>query len=145
MIFLVLLPFVLGKILRISLKKQQVSSSWSYVTSSCVILVVYSALSLARHELYALGLGTYIQILCTVALVHGVLLLINAQGAKLLQLPPADGKALIFVASQKTFPVSLAVLAGLGGTPGNAVIVCLVFHFFQLFADSLLASFIRRR
>ncbi len=144
MIFLVLLPFIVGKGIRSVRNTQQVSSSWSYVTSSCVILVVYSALSLARHEFYGLHLSTYIQILCSAALVHGLLLLVNAQGAKALHLPPADGKALIFVASQKTFPISLAVLAGIGGSAGNAVIVCLIFHFFQLLADSLLASFLRR-
>lgn len=144
MMFLVLLPFILGKIIRKVSTKQQVSSSWSYVSSSCVILVVYSALSVARHEFYGLGLASYLQILCGAALVHGILLLCNAQGAKLLRLHPAESKALIFVASQKTFPISLAVLAGIGGNTGNAVIVCLVFHFFQLFADSLLASLLRK-
>ena len=59
------------------------------------------------------------------------------------KLNPENSKALLFVASQKTLPVSLAVLAGLHQETGNAVIVCLLFHFVQLFGDSILASRLR--
>ncbi|MCI5168446.1 MAG: hypothetical protein D3903_20735 [Candidatus Electrothrix sp. GM3_4] len=86
----------------------------------------------------------YLTILFSVSLVHFLLLGINSQAAKLFKLNPEDSKALLFVASQKTLPISLAVLAGLHQDTGNAVIVCLLFHFVQLLVDSMLASRFRQ-
>jgi sodium/bile acid cotransporter 7 len=144
MLLLVLLPFVLGKTLRTALNKQKVSASWSYVNSSCVILAVYISLAVSRQEFFQTNAGQYLAIFVSVSLVHLLLLAMNHQAAKLLKLTPEDSKALLFVASQKTLPVSLAVLAGLHQDTGNAVIVCLLFHFTQLFMDSVLASRFRR-
>ena len=53
-------------------------------------------------------------------------------------------KALLFVASQKTLAISLAVLASVQFDTGSAIIVCLLFHFFQLFLDSFLASYMKK-
>lgn len=145
MLLLVLLPFVLGKFLRIMVKKQQVSPNWSYVNSSCVILAVYISLAISRQEFFRTNAGQYLAVLFSVSLVHLLLLGINSQAAKLLKLNTEDSKALLFVASQKTLPVSLAVLAGLRQDTGNAVIVCLLFHFVQLLIDSVLASRFRIR
>ncbi|MCI5145450.1 MAG: hypothetical protein D3923_07935 [Candidatus Electrothrix sp. AR3] len=107
-------------------------------------MVVYASLAVSRQAFSGTGLAEYALILASVALVHCLLLAINALAAKMLQLKPADRNALILVVSQKTLPVSLAVLAGLGDDTGNAVIVCLMFHFFQLFVDSMLASLLRK-
>ena len=82
--------------------------------------------------------------LFSVSLIHLLLLGLNSLAAvKILQLNPEDAKALLFVASQKTLPVSLAVLTGLHQDTGNAIIVCLLFHFIQLLIDSALASRLR--
>jgi sodium/bile acid cotransporter 7 len=143
MLLLVLLPFVLGRLIRTWAKKKQVSANWSYVNSSCVILAVHASLAVSRDEFFSTGMSEYAAILVSVSLIHLLLLGGNAFAAKMLALNPADSRALIFVASQKTLPVSLAVLAGMGDDTGNAVIACLMFHFFQLFADSLLASYLR--
>ncbi|MDU9048085.1 MAG: bile acid:sodium symporter [Candidatus Electrothrix sp. Rat3] len=140
MLLLVLLPFVLGKTLRTMLKKQRVSPHWSYVNSSCVILAVYISLAVSRQEFFRTDAGQYLAVLFSVSLIHFLLLGINNRTAKLLRLNAEDSKALLFVASQKTLPVSLAVLAGLHQDTGNAVIVCLLFHFVQLLIDSVLAS-----
>ncbi|MCI5209529.1 MAG: bile acid:sodium symporter [Candidatus Electrothrix sp. ATG2] len=143
MLLLVLLPFIVGKLFRSIQQKQQVSPNWGYVNSSCVILTVYISLSASRQEFFRTDAGQYLATLLSVSLVHFLLLGINSQVGKLLKLNPEDRKALLFVASQKTLPVSLAVLAGLRQDTGNAVIVCLLFHFVQLFADSILASRLR--
>ncbi|WLE98568.1 MAG: bile acid:sodium symporter [Candidatus Electrothrix communis] len=145
MLLLVLLPFVLGKIIRTMLKKQRVSPNWSYVNSSCVILAVYISLAVSRQEFFRTDAGQYLAVLFSVSLVHLLLLAINTQAAKLLKLNTEDSKALLFVASQKTLPISLVVLAGLHQDTGNAVIVCLLFHFVQLLIDSVLASRFRIR
>ncbi|WP_339138550.1 MAG: bile acid:sodium symporter [Candidatus Electrothrix sp. GW3-4] len=145
MLLLVLLPFLLGKLLRTVLNKQKISAHWGYVNSSCVILAVYISLAMSRQEFFRTGLGEYLAVLYSVALIHLLLLALNTLAAKALRLPSADAKALLFVASQKTLPVSLAVLAGLHQDTGNAVVVCLLFHFSQLLIDSVLASRLRSR
>ncbi|MCI5115969.1 MAG: bile acid:sodium symporter [Candidatus Electrothrix sp. AW1] len=145
MVLLVLLPFMLGKTLRTVLKKQKVSANWSYVNSSCVIIAVYISLAVSRQEFFQTNTGQYVAVFLSVSLVHVLLLALNYQAAKWLELTLEDSKALLFVASQKTLPVSLAVLAGLHQDTGNAVIVCLLFHFTQLFIDSVVASRLRAR
>lgn len=145
MLLLVLLPFAVGRGIRSLLGKQQVSPHWSYLNSSCVILVVYSSLAASRGEFSGISVQEYALILFSVAFIHLLLLAVNSLSARLLGLARPERKALILVASQKTFPVSLAVLTGLGQGTGNAVIVCLMFHFFQLLNDSLLASYLRGR
>ncbi|MBU0946341.1 MAG: bile acid:sodium symporter [Proteobacteria bacterium] len=145
MLLLVLLPFALGKLTRNWSAKSKVSPSWSYVNSSCVILVVYASLSTSKSAFSGLGLMEFAMILLAVALLHLILLAVNAQSAKMLHLGPADSKALIFVASQKTLPISVAVLASIQFATGSAIIVCLTFHFFQLFMDSFLASYLHKK
>ncbi|MCI5142397.1 MAG: bile acid:sodium symporter [Candidatus Electrothrix sp. ATG1] len=143
MLLLVLFPFVIGRLLRTLQQKQQVSPNWSYVNSSCVILTVYISLAASRQEFFRTDSGQYLITLISVSLAHFLLLAINCQAGKLLKLNQENSKALLFVASQKTLPVSLAVLASLRQETGNAVIVCLLFHFVQLFGDSILASRLR--
>lgn len=145
MLFFVLLPFVLGKLGRNLSGKSSVSPHWSYVNSSCVALLVYSSMATSRETFAGLVLIDYARILAAVSLVHLLLLAINARVGKTLQLSAADNKALVFVASQKTLAIALAVLANVQFNTGSAIIVCLMFHFFQLFMDSFLASYQLRK
>jgi len=145
MLFFVLLPFILGKLTRSLLKKDTISPNWSYVNSSCVILVVYASLSVSKKAFSGLGATEYLLILAAVALLHAFLLILNAGAGKLLHLPPADRKALLFVTSQKTLPISIAVLTNIRFNTGSAIIVCLMFHFFQLVADSFLAAYLQNK
>lgn len=145
MVFFVLIPFAVGKTTRNVGNKERISSIWSYVNSSCVILIVYSSLSTSKAAFAGLTLSDYTIILAGVATVHLVLLGINGQAAKMLKLSSADSKAMIFVTSQKTMALALAVLASVQFETGSAIIVCLMFHFFQLFLDSFLASIIQNK
>ncbi|HID96986.1 MAG TPA: hypothetical protein EYP57_02185 [Thermodesulfobacteriaceae bacterium] len=92
-----------------------------------------------------LGIAEYALILGAVCLVHVLLLAINRQVGKMLRLPTADLKALVFVTSQKTLPISVAVLTGIEYDTGSAVIVLLMFHFMQIFMDSSIASYLHRK
>ncbi len=145
MLFLILLPFAVGKLIRMLRKISSVSGQWSYVNSSCVILVVYSSLAVSKNEFLGLDLRQYAMILGAVSLIHLLLIIINAQAGKLLGMPMADRKAMIFVTSQKTLPIALAVLANINFDTGSAIIVCLMFHFFQLFADSFIAVWLQTK
>jgi sodium/bile acid cotransporter 7 len=87
----------------------------------------------------------YLTIFMGVASIHILLLIINAYAGKLLRLSSADQKAMLFVSSQKTMALAIAVLASIKFDTGNAIIVCLMFHFFQLFFDSFLAAAIHKK
>jgi sodium/bile acid cotransporter 7 len=145
MLLFVLLPFAVGKAVHSAGAKSRISPGWSYVNSSCVILLVYSSLSVSRGSFADQSPAEYGVILAAVALLHIVLLAVNAQAGRMLGLNTADCKALVFVNSQKTLAVALAVLANIRFDTGNAIIVCLMFHFFQLFADSFLAGWWQKR
>jgi sodium/bile acid cotransporter 7 len=140
MFFSILLPFAIGKAIRNMRRKQRILPLWSYINSSCVVLIVYSSFATSKAAFAGLTLSSYIIILTGVACVHLFLLAINAHAGKILKLSTADSKAMLFVTSQKTMAIALAVLANIKIDTGNAVIVCLMFHFFQLFVDSFLAS-----
>jgi len=144
MLFFVLLPFIIGKSLRSISGKTNVSPVWSYLNSSCVIIIVYASISTSISALTKLGVMDYLTIFTGVASIHILLLCINAYAGKLLKLPSADQKAMLFVCSQKTMALAIAVLVSIKFDTGNAIIVCLMFHFFQLFFDSFLAAVIHK-
>ncbi len=145
MLLLVLLPFAIGKLIRSAGRKTKISSNWSYVNSGCVVLVVYSSLSVSKGSFLNLGAGEYALILAAVALLHLLLLVINNQAGKILCLAVPERKALVLVNSQKTLAMGLAVLASMAIDTGSAIIVCLIFHFLQLFADSFLAGWWQKK
>lgn len=140
MLFFVLLPFVLGKGIRSLSNKEAVTPLWSYLNSSAVILMVYSSASTSHDAFTGLGMVDYAMIVVAVATVHLLLLIINYRAGRILKLSSADSKAMLFVTSQKTLAIALAVLATIRFDTGSAILVCLAFHFFQLFADSILAA-----
>jgi len=145
MLYFVLLPFVIGKTIRNVSGKKMVSPLWSYSNSSCVILMVYSSAASSHVSFSNLAGTDYSLIFTAVALVHILLLAINYLTGKGLKLNSADSKAILFVTSQKTLPIALAVLANINFETGSAIVVCLAFHFFQLFVDSALASFLQKK
>jgi len=145
MLFFVLLPFIVGKSIRKLTRKEHVSGMWSYVNSSCVILIVYASIAASKDAFTGLTVKNYLLVFTGVTSVHCLLLAISALAGKFLQLPVKDNRALIFVTSQKTMALALAVLASLQFDTGNAIVVCLMFHFFQLFIDSFLASMMKRK
>jgi len=145
MLYFVLFPFIIGKTIRTVSAKKQVSPLWSYINSSCVILMVYSSASSSHETFSNLTATDYLLIFMAVALVHILLLAINYLTGKRLKLNSADNKAMLFVSSQKTLAIALAVLANINFETGSAIVVCLAFHFFQLFVDSVLASVLQNK
>lgn len=77
--------------------------------------------------------------------IHVVYLAINVGAAKwLMRLPLRDFKAVVFMASQKTLPIAIAVIAFLPeskfGSQGLLTIPCIIGHLSQLFMDAFFAS-----
>ncbi len=145
MLLFVLLPFVIGRLVRSGSGRSRVSSNWNYLNSGCVILVVYASLAVSRDAFTGLGVAEYSMVLAGIALLHFLLLAVNTLTGRFLHLAVADRKALLFVTSQKTLAIALAVLTSISFDTGSAIIVCLMFHFFQLFFDSFLAGYLQSR
>ncbi|MES9935327.1 MAG: bile acid:sodium symporter [Sedimenticola sp.] len=140
LILVVLIPFLVGmwlkSVIRIS------SRHWvlRYLPSSCVIATVWMSVSTSVDTLKAVDLQLLLFIAVGALIVHGALLMLCWLVRFLYQPARGEWLALLFTASQKTLPVAIGVLAALNQPIGLAVVVCIIFHFLQLFIDSMIAS-----
>lgn len=139
LILLVLLPFVVGVVVR-KLSKVKPESISGYIPSLCVILTVYAAFSVSKDLLGSNSFFDIFILIAAAAFIHFSLMIAAWLAGKSISSGPAELKALAFVTSQKTLPVAISVRAILCDNPGVAIIPCLIFHLTQLFADSALAS-----
>lgn len=142
LIKIVILPFLLGIIVKALLKSSKTTIFVKYIPSICVILTVWITLSASRDLIVILAIRHLLSVSCCSFGVHTFLLILCYVVGLPLKLRRADHIPLIFVASQKTLPLSLSVLASLGGGIGPAVVACVIYHFIQLFMDSTLASWL---
>lgn len=114
--------------------------------SIAVAAIVWLAASRNSASLLAVSLGDGIWFLLLAILLHGLLLAGAYGGWRMLRLQGAEGRALLFVASQKTLPLALTVLVALPenilppGQQATAAVVCIVCHLTQLLLDSTLAG-----
>ncbi len=145
LIIIILLPFATGQILQKYLNVFKKSSFLKLTPTICVLLVIWVCISAASGTLYKIRFSSLILIIFSVISIHGVLLIINYFSGSLLKLEGFTKKAMVFVGSQKTLPLAVFVLATLSVNDATAIIVCILFHFFQLLIDSSIASFIVKR
>jgi sodium/bile acid cotransporter 7 len=146
---LVMLPLAAGMGLRALLKGRR-HGLVSYIPSTAVILTVWMTVSRHRGAVLDAGPLSVVGIAALVIGVHVVLMGLARGGWAALGLERADGLALVFVSSQKTLPLALTVLLMLpervvGAGLGLAVLTCVLFHFCQVFGDSVLAAHLARR
>ena len=82
--------------------------------------------------------------------IHVVFLLFNNAASRLLRLPLAARKAVVILASQKTLPVAMTVLAVIPESTlssqikGVVAIPCITFHLTQIITDAIVATKWRR-
>lgn len=144
LILLVLLPFLAGLIARRMLSIAPDHFLLQYLPSSCIIFAVLMALSSSNEVLKELDLTTLIQIIAVTLILHFSLMALGAIAAKLVNTPTEGSVALLMVSSQKTLPVAVSVLASLNQPIGEAILICVLFHFIQLFSDSLVLPWLKR-
>lgn len=140
LMLLVLLPFFIGAILRRLSSINPHHILLQYLPSSCVIIAVWMSLSSSSDVFASLQLSTLISIVLASIAVHLILMLCAWLAGKLMKLEWQALVALVFTASQKTLPVAVSVLTALNGALGEALLVCVLFHFLQLFIDSMLPA-----
>ncbi|WP_344956467.1 bile acid:sodium symporter [Zobellella aerophila] len=142
---IVLLPFIGGLLLRLWCPPLGARPWLGLVPTLSVIVTSWITLSSSQQALYLLSADALLTLSAWSLLLHLALLLLCLSGGRLLRLALAERRALLFTASQKTMPVAVSVLVGLGSASGAAVVSCILFHFLQMLFDSLLASRIKGR
>ena len=140
LILIVLIPFVAGMLLKSAIHIPVRHWLLRYLPSSCVIATVWMSVSASADTLKALNLQLLLSIAVAAVAVHGFLLLLCWLSRYLFRPARSDWLALLFTASQKTLPVAIGVLAALNQPIGLAMVACIIFHFLQLFIDSMIAS-----
>ncbi len=144
LMMLVLLPFLIGIGLRRILTLNPKHIVLQYLPSTCVILTVWMALSDSSEVFQALDLSTLIAIALSVTMVHVALLILCWLASLGLKLEWKAAIAVILTGAQKTLPVAVSVLAALNYPIGEALLVCVLFHFMVLFGDALLVPYLKR-
>lgn len=145
LVLLVLIPFVAGMLLQRVLHFPHQHGLLRYLPSTCVIATVWMSASASSDALKGLEIAVLLFVLIGSFAVHGTLLVLCWLSRFLYRPARSEWIALLFTASQKTLPIALGVLAIMNESPGMAMVACVVFHFVQLFLDSMIASVMGRR
>ncbi len=145
LVLLVLVPFTIGALFRALSARPSRHWLLRYLPSACVITTVWASASASSDMLKALDLGLFVQVLVGAFIIHAALLTLCWLARALYRPDRGEWLALLFTASQKTLPIALGVLAVMQQSVGTAMVACLVYHFLQLFMDSMIASGFARR
>lgn len=140
LILIVLIPFLAGMVLKPVIRIPSHHWLLRYLPSSCVIATVWMSVSASADTLKALNVQLSLLIIVAAFVVHAALLLLCWLSRYLYRPGRSEWLALLFTASQKTLPVAVGVLAALNQPIGLAMVACIIFHFIQLFIDSMIAS-----
>lgn len=144
LMLLVLLPFSVGFLLSKLVAIRADHSLFQYLPSSCIILAVWMALSDSQQMFQTLSLSTFLNIALVTLLLHFGLMALAAISAWWLNVPESGWVAMLLTSSQKTLPVAITVLASLNQPVGEAVLMCVLFHFIQLFCDASVLPYLAR-
>jgi len=147
----VILPMAAGVLFRL-VTRIRAPRGAGYVPSTCIILVVWMAVAANAGMLAGSPPDLLLRAEAAVVGVHVVLLAASRLAGWALRVDLPGAKAMTFVGSQKTLPVSVAVVMILregvpsfAGMAGGATVVCVMFHVSQIVLDSLISGWWRAR
>jgi sodium/bile acid cotransporter 7 len=144
----ILLPLLFGRWLRQHIRKW-VDANRSRITifsNLALISIPWMKFSESSDRLAAVALSNLLILIAAGLLVHVAFLLLNTAASRVLRLEAAQRKAVILMASQKTLPVALTVLALIpdqavsADLKGLIAIPCITSHLGQIFVDAILAT-----
>ncbi|GAB2229382.1 hypothetical protein Droror1_Dr00023522 [Drosera rotundifolia] len=163
LVLTLLIPLILGKVVRESFQGvaafvDRNRKLMSMINSVFLSLVPWIQVSKSRSLLLMVNPFSFLLAVGTGVLLHMVLLAFNAFITKILSSISGGSKsmfsrrqnviALLLVASQKTLPVTVAVVDQLGGalgSPGLLVLPCVAAHLNQIVFDSFLVNTVLRK
>ncbi|MBI2504009.1 MAG: bile acid:sodium symporter [Candidatus Latescibacteria bacterium] len=141
----ILLPLALGRLL------QQFLGEWigrnrtriTMTSNLALISIPWMKFSQSAERLSQLLVSSLVLVVLSGVLIHLLYLALNDGASRLLRLPLEARKAVVILASQKTLPVAMTVLAFLpvpAETKGLIAIPCITSHLSQIFLDAFLAT-----
>jgi len=125
-------------------------ASITTVSNLALISVPWMKFSQSSGALSQLAISSLGLIAISGVVIHVLYLLLNNAAARLLGLTLAARKAVVIVASQKTLPVAMTVLAVIPESTlssqikGVVAIPCITFHLTQIIIDAIVATKWRR-
>ena len=146
--FSILLPLGVGKYL------QRFCRDWvgrnrsqlGMLNNAALILIPWMKFSQSSAQLRQVALDNLALLVAAGVGIHVLYLLLNDGACRLLRLAGGARKAVVLLASQKTLPVAMTVLAFLPDeavppeTKGLIAIPCITFHLSQIFLDAFIAT-----
>jgi sodium/bile acid cotransporter 7 len=141
----ILLPLALGRLLQ-SFLAGWIGRHRAHITMAsnlALISIPWMKFSQSAEKLGQLLASSLVLVVLAGALIHLLYLAFNDGASRLLRLPLEARKAVVILASQKTLPVAMTVLAFLpvpAETKGLIAIPCITSHLTQIFLDAFLAS-----
>ena len=139
--FLVLLPLIVGMIIRCASQKWilKVEPKVQIMNQLLVLLIVWIGMCQSRETIVA-G-GTALIPIGLLAFSYHLLLVLSALGAtRLFGIGPGRRESVIFMGGQKTLPLSVILQGSLFPDYGMTLVVCVVHHIIHLIMDAYLAE-----
>lgn len=144
----ILLPLLVGHGLRRS------TAAWvdahragiTALSNLALICIPWMKFSESSERLAAIAPQSLLALVAVGLAIHGLYLALNDGVSRFLRLPLAARKAVVLMASQKTLPVALTVLALIPDTAlpadvrGLVAIPCITSHLGQIFVDAIIAT-----
>jgi sodium/bile acid cotransporter 7 len=146
--FSILLPLGIGKYLRrfavdwINAQRSRLS----LMSNAALISIPWMKFSESSQRLILVDTSSLAILVLSGLAIHALYLLLNGGVCTLLRLESSARKAVVLMASQKTLPVAMTVLAFLPESAvspelkGLIAIPCITFHLGQIFVDAFLAT-----
>ncbi|HJP33431.1 MAG TPA: bile acid:sodium symporter [Candidatus Latescibacteria bacterium] len=144
----ILLPLMAGRWLRRHLQVwvEANRSRITVLSNLALISIPWMKFSESSDRLAAVAVTNLLTLVVAGLVIHALFLAINAGVTRLLKLELAQRKAVVLMASQKTLPVALTVLALIpesavsADVKGLIAIPCITSHLGQIFVDAVLAA-----
>ncbi|MBW2568514.1 MAG: bile acid:sodium symporter [Deltaproteobacteria bacterium] len=141
LIIIVLIPIILGQLLRTSIKNyiMPYKKLFSIFSQLIVLLIIFNAISSSTSKIATAG-HKIIFIFLFMILLHTIILLLNFGISKIIRLNRASTSAFTIHTSQKTLTVSYIVWAGYFASDfPMAMIPPISYHLTQMIMDTFLA------
>ncbi|BHH82574.1 bile acid:sodium symporter [Desulforhopalus sp. 52FAK] len=143
---LVLTPLVMGIMVR-RLFSSQLQRFLPY-TSTCnqlgILTIVWMALCGSRPAIVS-GLDSVTVVILLVFFFHLVLVLISLFLTRVFNIAKGKRESVIFMAGQKTLPLSIILQVSLFPELGLALVVCVVHHIVHLVMDAYLIGYLKKQ
>ncbi len=141
----ILLPLLAGKFLQrfIGEWAQRNRANLTMLSNAALISIPWTKISESSQQLAQIALTSLLVLAVFGLLIHIVYLLLNDGVCRALRFALPLRKAVVLMASQKTLPVAMTVLAFLpvpAETKGLIAIPCITFHLGQIFLDAVIAT-----